>query len=937
MKQWILFLLLILPSLMWSQGDAQFVWPKKSGKSRLQLAYFRTAFTLTDSVEQAQIHLFADSRYHLLVNGQFLNFGPARFYPENPEYDSYDLRPYLQAGENVIAVKVMSNGVSTFQLRVNPPAFIAWGTVKTAQKSIDLASPGPWKAHRSDAYHTDATRMTFALGPMEIYDARKDQAIKGWELANFDDSAWSKPMMIKNAGNWGKLRPRSIPPLTQQAFSPHQLLGHYKLLNEEDLYSFQVLKPDRSWNEFRATQTFVGYTYIHSPQKQTVQAGLWWGEHYINGKAIRQEAAPADQPHRQTATIPLEEGWNLFFVKRKTFMGKWAFIMALPKAAQLKLSPNKLADDDRFFATIGPFDDEAPAIERLDPLQVPKALPGTWTFHSGSEGGNPAIEMAWQYFGEQVPHPSGQLEGITIEGMEGNALLYDFRFKKLGRIIVEYEAPSGTIFDLATTEDLVGKQANVMKRIGLYMANRHIAAGGKGRIETFKPYGLRYLQINIRNNNGPVKIKKVQVANQIYPFEQIGNFSCSDPLFNDLWALGWRTLQVCAEDSYTDTPFRERGLYAGDMLPQMGITMAGSGDLALVKRSLLLFQDMYKDQFQAGAARHPDEIDLLEDYPLLTLEALSWYVDRSRDLAFAQKLFPAYEHLLHDWLAKRDEQGLIQNNKVFIEWTQIEKSQVKNMAFHAMLARANLLLSRLAKQLGYHKKSTAFNQYYHELATAINTHFWDSKLGRYFDGIKDGQPIEHSYPISNAWAYIAGITTTEQDHTLFPYLLEVLQDIGSTSRQRKATPYGSFYLLAALYDQGHTEAAESFIRKHWGPMVWRHDDTAWENFDDHGNGTLSHAWSAAPTYYFTTQILGVDFNWLHPSNELHQLIIAPQTESIQWAKGSVPHPAGPVQVHWKIDGPKLWVEVEAPKNLQYSVQPRGKLGELKLWVNGKRK
>jgi hypothetical protein len=34
------------------------------------------------------------------------------------------------------------------------------------------------------------------------------------------------------------------------------------------------------------------------------------------------------------------------------------------------------------------------------------------------------------------------------------------------------------------------------------------------------------------------------------------------------------------------------------------------------------------------------------------------------------------------------------------------------------------------------------------------------------------------------------------------------------------------------------------------------NDTAWENFGDEGIGTLSHAWSGAPTYYLTTRVLG---------------------------------------------------------------------------------
>jgi alpha-L-rhamnosidase len=137
----------------------------------------------------------------------------------------------------------------------------------------------------------------------------------------------------------------------------------------------------------------------------------------------------------------------------------------------------------------------------------------------------------------------------------------------------------------------------VLKRAGIYTAVGHNASGSSTRFESFKPYGLRYLQVNVTGHNAPLKIKRIGVISQLFPFELIGDFRSSDPIFNNLWTLGWRTLRVCSEDTYTDTPFRERGLYAGDALPQYAITLAGSGDSRLIKRSLEVFQDHYREVF----------------------------------------------------------------------------------------------------------------------------------------------------------------------------------------------------------------------------------------------------------------------------------------------------------------------------------------------------
>lgn len=333
---------------------------------------------------------------------------------------------------------------------------------------------------------------------------------------------------------------------------------------------------------------------------------------------------------------------------------------------------------------------------------------------------------------------------------------------------MEYEAPAGTVVDVAFTEDLLHNRPWIMKRNGIYPATRHIAREGLNRLETLRPYGFRYLQLDITGNHAPVTLRRIEAVSQVYPFEQQGTFACSDPLLNEIWQIGWRTLRVCAEDSYTDTPFRERGLYAGDMLPQMAITLAGSGDLRLVRRSLLLFQDMYTELFHPNTERHPDEIGLLEDYPLLTLEALSWYIDRTGEVALADSLFDNYDYLVRSVLERRDASGLIHNEQVFIEWTQIEKKEVNNTAYHALLARSCRVMARLAKMTGREKAAITYDRAVTELTTALHRHYWDEATGAYRNGIKRGTPIDHHYPISSAWPSLFDLTTDQQEARFFP-------------------------------------------------------------------------------------------------------------------------------------------------------------------------
>ena len=110
MSKGILFfgLLIAVISTFAQENNPAFVWGDAEGSGRQQTVLFRRNLSLGEKdVSKATIHLFADSRYHLYINGTHVNFGPSRFYVAHPQFDSYDLTPYLRPGKNVIAVEAL--------------------------------------------------------------------------------------------------------------------------------------------------------------------------------------------------------------------------------------------------------------------------------------------------------------------------------------------------------------------------------------------------------------------------------------------------------------------------------------------------------------------------------------------------------------------------------------------------------------------------------------------------------------------------------------------------------------------------------------------------------------------------------------------------------------------------------------------------------------
>ena len=950
-----LFLLTVLFSCSPdSRHPADFVWVDPSGEGRQVYAVFRLDCELNNTVS-GRINLFADSRYILLVNGVPVNFGPARSYPEHPEYDTYNIVDFLIEGKNVIAVKVLSNGMNTFQLSKSIGGFISWGEIQHEGGKIDLSTPGNWKCKRLVGYDPTSPKISFATGVLESYDARKEP--QNWMDPGIDLADWNEPVLINQQDHWGTLEPRSIPHLTQDEIPAQQLLGAYTLKQDEDIHSFRIKIPDETRKLFGANKREFAYTYIYSPKPQKVSAGLWWGEFWLNGEGpLRSDDIVAGKPNRQDIELDLKDGWNWFFIKYGIVWGCWDFYMAVPRSAGLELSPVKEPDSEYDFMTAGPFtDEEEPSVLDIPlPFNSPGDLPelsAGWVGQKrGKTAGNPAWEIAWSYFEKPLEFfrnanstsmvqpgplpPSGETQ-ITIDHTGGSALIYDMGGKTLGRIFVDYETLEGTIIDVGFAEDLDGNRPWILKRAGIFTATRHISSGGPSRLETFKPYGAKFLQVNVTNNSGPVRINKVGMISQTYPFEKVGSFECSDPMLNRIWEMGWRTLRVCSEDTYTDTPFRERGLYAGDALPEYAITLATSGDSRLIKRCVRVFADMYVDLMYPAKGTSHESVNHMIDFPLITLQFFAWSVNRTGDMEFAEKYYDGYRNMMETILQNKNSTGRYDQRRAFIEWTSIDRN-AELTAVQSLIAAGFESMAYLAGLLGKQEDVDIFSKAGVELTEVINRTNWDKGKSAFHDGFKEGEMIPHHYPISSAWPVLFGQTSDERNSELVPFFDHTLSDIGDVDRQRLATPYGGFYLLSALGKMEQARIAEDFIRKYWSPMVLKYDDTAWENFGDgsdgEGQGTLSHAWSGGPTYYMSRHILGVDMGWpefTHPDT----LIISPLAETVGWARGDVPHARGVVHVEWKIQGDTLFLNSEVPDGVEWRVEPKGRLAELELVIN----
>jgi hypothetical protein len=714
------------------------------------------------------------------------------------------------------------------------------------------------------------------------------------------------------------------------------MAGIFAHAADEDIVSFRVNQEYDRANHGYPDETAFAYTYIFSPDEQEVVVGIWWGEHYLNGRLLHKAPVEDGRLLREKAVMSLHKGWNTFFVSYRMTYGVWEFHLALPTGKGLVLSVAKDEGDSPSFHVAGPLPMEAG--HRIlgdnpwdDPAQA-AGLSSLWRRTVvPSHPVSPIRMLAWLKEREFFRVDAGKLCDFHLPAGQGHSLLFDFGNIVLGRIFVEYTAPAGTVIDVGYAEEARGGRPHYGKNFLVNAAERQVAAGGRARMETFFPRGFRHLEVAVHGHDAPVQVHRVGIVSQVYPLVQRGSFTCSDPLFNTLWEYGWRTLRLCSEDVITDCPWRERTLYGGDLLAEMATMAVTAGDMRLVKRSIEVFlqsQNPETGWLQSMAPMRRDRIPLYE-YPVLVLIGLEWYCRLSGDAEFAERAYPVFNALLARALASREPGGLFPAvHPVFIEHHYPAAKEGCVCAFNALMAGAFRAWARLLAMLGRADEAEAAASLAAEIAEAVNRDFWSPGHSAYMDAIVDGNFSAGHGIAASAWTMaFAGIPPERVASVAAPFRA-AMPRFDPDNEVASVSAYGMFYWLAALYQSGLEEDAEAWMKVVYRDMVDHPTGTIWE----HANPTksLTHAWSTAPNFYLSTRALGVRLGFPEPGAA--GILIAPQSETLSWAEGVVPHPLGEVFVKWRVEEDRLVLEYRCPEGVEPKIAPVGRLARFRLEV-----
>lgn len=377
-----------------------------------------------------------------------------------------------------------------------------------------------------------------------------------------------------------------------------------------------------------------------------------------------------------------------------------------------------------------------------------------------------------------------------------------------------------------------------------------------------------------------------------------GHFECSDDTLNAVWKLCHYTMKATTAFGVYIDGERERIAYEGDAYINMLSHYACDLDPRVARHS---FEHLLK------FPTWPLEWSL--HMPMIAADDYEATGEPVLAEAFWEQL---KAKLLTD---KANADGLLVSGAI-VDWPHGErdgynegkgsvghKNQVGpeiNTVANAFYYHALRRMAMLAEATKRESDAEAFDRMAKQTAESFQQAFFDPAREIYIDGVGSSHASLHA----NMFALAFGLVPDEHVESVADFV---------ESRGMACSVYGAQYLLDGLFGAGRDQYAVALMaartERSWWHMIELGSTMTLEAWDAKAkpNLTWNHAWGAAPANILSRYVLGV--RPLVPGYET--ILIAPQIGSLEWVRGHVPTPHGPVKVEVTA-GETFRVTVEIP-------------------------
>lgn len=517
---------------------------------------------------------------------------------------------------------------------------------------------------------------------------------------------------------------------------------------------------------------------------------------------------------------------------------------------------------------------------------------------------------------------------------DGIYIVVDMQREECGFIDLELDAPANMIVDFAVGEHLA--DLRVRSSIGgRLFSSRLITKNGKQRFTHYITRAAgRYLQLHFTNISGSFTLEYAGMLPFEYPLPPTSKFKCADSIFNKIYEVSCRTLELCMHEHYEDCPWREQALYANDARNQALTGYYAFGEYDFPAVSFELLGRSAGDDGYMTLCAPMDSPFTIPSFTMVWFLAMADHLRYSGDFEYAKANLPLIHKCLGHFIST------MKNNLLpsptgpdywhFYDWADglsgatgsCPETKLNEERYDAPLNFLLILalgaVAEICEQCGEAKSATLYQTIETKTADAAHKMFWNKDKQLYCTG-SSKETQSHFAELTQALALLTRFMPSAITIALRAKLAQ--KDNGMV----KTTLSQCFYKFEALLQDKDKYGATVFsqISNNWGKMLYAGATSFWETEQGQADfdyaGSLCHGWSATPAYFYAAYILGV--KPLSPG--FKTFTVDPFFKATPQASGSIPTPAGDITISWQenIDNNSAIGEIIYPECLKVLSKP----------------
>ena len=502
---------------------------------------------------------------------------------------------------------------------------------------------------------------------------------------------------------------------------------------------------------------------------------------------------------------------------------------------------------------------------------------------------------------------------------------------EVGTLVVDADGPAGSTVTIRASEMVDANGAPVQDEHDTIVT--FTLDGTRRSLETVDRYGFRALGVTA---DPAATVHAITVRDRSYPVEGDASFRCSDPLLDEVWAAGRRSVTINSPDAYTDCPTREQRAWTGDAVVHQMVDLTTNADWGLARWHPVLAAVPRPDgMLPMAVAGDVEALDftIIPDWALHWVRSVHNLWRYTGDVDAVAALLPVVEGVLR-WFDRFDDgtgTPVDVDGWVIIDWAAVHTAGA-SASLCGLLARSMLDFAELSDAVDDRGRARWARQRHRALG-AGSERFWDPDRHLYVDSVVDGRRRPMTSQHAQAAMIVGGLAPRERLGRLVDVLTDTDRRVWAAFRSpHDACPPGADLPLTGDHlRRGHPEpwwdterqvvGAQPFFRyvvhdalalagrtdlivdacREWRWALERCPTSLTETWY---GGTVSHGWSATPTRDLMTRVLGVE-----PAEPGFAVArIEPNLGDLDWAEGRVPTPEGMITIrvdaeHVTVDSP----------------------------------